>query len=419
MTPDATSLASHTGIATAPVSIAIEGPIASLTLARPETRNALSLDMMTCLKSALADIGARRDIRVVLLQSDAPVFSSGHDLKELTAHRSDADAGAAFFRETFALCGDLMQAIGALPQPVIAALEGVATAAGCQLIASCDLAVAGAQARFATPGVNIGLFCATPAVALTRALAPKHAMEMLLGGEMIDAETAARFGLVNRVTRPGGCVEGRAGLGGPSRSPVPFRAPHRQARRPCATGPALERGLCACRTRDGRKPARRGGDRRHRGLSGETPACLDRLTPPTRSAPIGFRSPPLRTPLGKGSPHKPDPGLPTQASRPRPPDPGLPTRRTVGWLRSGGRGGHSWKSSDAEPRWTGEAGACLPSGRPGWGVRKNDTSKFERSSSGSDDHHRPMPAASIGPAPASADLRRLTCGSGGYRPCRS
>jgi enoyl-CoA hydratase/carnithine racemase len=182
------------------------GGITTLTLNRPAARNALSLAMIDTLRASVDAIGADPHVRAVVLTGNGPVFSSGHDLKELTAHRTDADAGRAFYAETMRRCASLMQAIVALPQPVIAAVEGTATAAGCQLVATCDLAVAGGDARFATPGVNIGLFCSTPMVALTRNVAPKHAMELLLLGEMADAEAAYRMGLVNRVVETGGAL---------------------------------------------------------------------------------------------------------------------------------------------------------------------------------------------------------------------
>jgi enoyl-CoA hydratase/carnithine racemase len=142
-------------------------------------------------------------VRAVILCANGPVFSAGHDLKEMSARRADADRGRAYFAEVLGRCSAMMQTIVGLPQPVIAAVEGVATAAGAQLVASCDLAVAGADARFCTPGVHIGLFCSTPMVALSRNLSAKHAMEMLLLGEMVGAADAARMGLVNRVVVPG------------------------------------------------------------------------------------------------------------------------------------------------------------------------------------------------------------------------
>ena len=152
-------------------------------------------------------IARDRAVRCVVLAAEGPAFCAGHDLKEMTARRADADRGRAYFEDLMTRCSALMQAIVALPQPVIAAVEGVATAAGCQLVASCDLAVAGAEARFATPGVQIGLFCSTPMVALSRNLASKHAMEMLLLGEPVDAATAHRMGLVNRVVAAGAAKE--------------------------------------------------------------------------------------------------------------------------------------------------------------------------------------------------------------------
>jgi enoyl-CoA hydratase/carnithine racemase len=182
------------------------GGIATLTLNRPAQRNALSLALIDTLRASVDAIAADARVRAVVLTANGPVFSSGHDLKELTAHRADADRGGAFYAETMRRCASLMQAIVALPQPVIAAIEGTATAAGCQLVATCDLAIAGTQARFATPGVNIGLFCSTPMVALSRNVAPKHAMEMLLTGELADADTAYRIGLVNRVVEAGDAV---------------------------------------------------------------------------------------------------------------------------------------------------------------------------------------------------------------------
>jgi enoyl-CoA hydratase/carnithine racemase len=174
-----------------------------LTLDNPGSRNALSLAMLDALAAALADAGRDPTVRVLVIAAEGSVYSAGHDVKELTGHRADADGGRAFFDETFARCSRMMQAIVALPKPVIAAVEGLATAAGCQLVATCDLAVAGAEARFCTPGVSIGLFCTTPMVGIVRNVARKHAMEMLLTGEPIPAEEAFRIGLVNRVVPQG------------------------------------------------------------------------------------------------------------------------------------------------------------------------------------------------------------------------
>jgi enoyl-CoA hydratase/carnithine racemase len=173
--------------------------IVRLTLNRPEARNSLSVAMLGALQAALSAIAADDRVRVVVLAAAGPVFSAGHDLREIVAHRADADAGRGFFTDAMQRCAAVMQAIVALPQPVIAEVQGVATAAGCQLVATCDLAVASEAARFCTPGVDIGLFCATPAVALSRAVPAKPAMEMLLTGAMIGAAEAQRIGLVNRV----------------------------------------------------------------------------------------------------------------------------------------------------------------------------------------------------------------------------
>ena len=177
--------------------------ITILTMNRPERRNSLSESMLGCLSERLAAIAADRSVRAVVLAANGPVFCAGHDLKELTARRADLDRGREYFRTIMQTCSAVMQAIVALPQPVIAAVQGTATAAGCQLVASCDLAVAASAAKFCTPGVNIGLFCSTPMVALSRNVASKHAMEMLLTGDMISADEAYRIGLVNRVVDSG------------------------------------------------------------------------------------------------------------------------------------------------------------------------------------------------------------------------
>lgn len=185
-----------------------EGAIAVLTLNRPAQRNSLSRAVLAALAAELDAVAADEGVRAVVLAGDGPAFSAGHDLKELTARRGDPDGGEAFFRDTMAACAAVMQAIAGLPQPVVAAVEGVASAAGCQLVATCDLAVASEAARFSTPGVDIGLFCSTPAVALSRAVARKPAMEMLLLGEMVPAAEAHRIGLVNRVVPAGQAMAG-------------------------------------------------------------------------------------------------------------------------------------------------------------------------------------------------------------------
>jgi enoyl-CoA hydratase/carnithine racemase len=179
-----------------------QGPVAMLTLNRPEARNSLSRELIAAVTEAVRAIADADAIRAVVLTGAGTAFSSGHDLKELTAHRNDRDRGRAFFAETMGACAEMMLAIVHSPKPVIAAVNGIATAAGCQLVASCDLAVASSDARFATPGVNIGLFCSSPMVALSRNVSRKAAMEMLLLGDMISANDAKAFGLVNAVVEP-------------------------------------------------------------------------------------------------------------------------------------------------------------------------------------------------------------------------
>jgi len=177
--------------------------IAILVLNRPQVRNSLSEAMINALSAAFAEIASDKTIRAVVLAASGPAFCAGHDLKELTAHRSAPDRGCDYFRHIMTSCSAMMQQIVNLPQPVIAAVQGIASAAGCQLVASCDLVVASPVAKFATPGVNIGLFCSTPMVALSRNVSRKAAMEMLLTGESISAEHAAAIGLINRVVAPG------------------------------------------------------------------------------------------------------------------------------------------------------------------------------------------------------------------------
>ncbi len=164
--------------------------VLTLTLNRPEQRNSLTRELMSEITAAITTAGADSDVRVIVISANGPAFCAGHDLKELTEHRSDSDCGKQFYEETMRQCSDMMQSIVRCPKPVIARVHGIATAAGCQLVASCDLAVATDTARFATPGVNIGLFCSTPMVALSRNLSRKHAMEMLLIGEMQPAARA-------------------------------------------------------------------------------------------------------------------------------------------------------------------------------------------------------------------------------------
>jgi enoyl-CoA hydratase/carnithine racemase len=175
------------------ISVQPEGPSAIITLNRPQRRNALSLELMLELIDCLDAIARDRAIRAVILAAAGKVFCSGHDLSEMVGRDINE------YRRLFDVCSELMMKIQAIPQPVIAEVQGIATAAGCQLVATCDLAIASDQAAFATPGVRIGLFCTTPMVALSRAVGRKRALQMLLTGEMVDAATAADWGLVNRV----------------------------------------------------------------------------------------------------------------------------------------------------------------------------------------------------------------------------
>jgi enoyl-CoA hydratase/carnithine racemase len=179
------------------------GSVGVLTLNRPEARNSLSEGLIAQLHAALKDIHDDTSVRAVVIAANGPAFSSGHDMKELTARRTDADRGRAYFAGIMTACSAMMQAIVHLPKPVVAAVQGIATAAGCQLVASCDLAVASEAAAFATPGVDIGLFCSTPMVALSRNVPRKQAMEMLLTGEPISAARARDIGLINRVVAAG------------------------------------------------------------------------------------------------------------------------------------------------------------------------------------------------------------------------
>jgi enoyl-CoA hydratase/carnithine racemase len=174
--------------------------IATVSLANPAKRNALSLEAMEEMLAIFGTIGADSSVRAVILRALGPVFSSGHDLREMQCAGDEADVSR--FRLIFDTCVRMMTSIQTIPQPVIAEIAGIATAAGCQLVATCDLAIASSEARFATPGVKIGLFCTTPMVALTRAIGRKRAMEMLLTGEFVDASTAETWGLVNRVVAP-------------------------------------------------------------------------------------------------------------------------------------------------------------------------------------------------------------------------
>ena len=183
------------------LSIRSDNGLLFITMTAPPA-NMLSLELIEALIATLKQARSDEAVRVILIGAQGRIYSAGHDLKELKAHREDADGGRAFLEHLFRRCSDLMKLVVRVPKPVIAVVGGVATAAGCQLVASCDLAVASERAGFCTPGVNIGGFCSTPMVALSRNIARKHAMEMLLTGENIDAMTALRFGLVNQVVKP-------------------------------------------------------------------------------------------------------------------------------------------------------------------------------------------------------------------------
>ncbi len=189
-----------------------EARLLVLTLARPVARNSLSRAMLAALQDAIDAASADAEVRAVVIAGKGPVFCAGHDLRELTEHRRDADGGRLFTELLMRECAMFMQSLLRCPKPVIAAVEGVATAAGCQLVATCDLAVASETARFATPGVNIGLFCSTPMVALSRNVSRKRAMEMLLLGEMLSAREAAEHGLVNRVVPAGKVLDAALGM---------------------------------------------------------------------------------------------------------------------------------------------------------------------------------------------------------------
>jgi enoyl-CoA hydratase/carnithine racemase len=169
-----------------------------LTLNRGQQRNSLSRDLLSELSDAIDTASTAKNVDVIVIQGSGPAFCSGHDLKELTAHRSDGDHGAEFYRETMQQCSRMMRKIVRCPKPVLARVHGIATAAGCQLVASCDLAIAGESATFATPGVHLGLFCSTPMVGLSRNVARKQCMEMLLLGEPVSASRAEQFGLINK-----------------------------------------------------------------------------------------------------------------------------------------------------------------------------------------------------------------------------
>jgi enoyl-CoA hydratase/carnithine racemase len=192
--PVTTSAASTS---TAPVTAEVRDGVGVLTLDRPRQRNPLSVETMTAFTALLRELAASAEVRAIVVRANGPAFSAGHDLREMVGRTLDDE------REVFAVCTDMMAAVQEVPQPVIAAVQGTAVAAGCQLVATCDLAVAASTAVFGTPGVRIGLFCSTPMVAVSRAIGRKRALQLLLTGDIIDAATAADWGLVNEVVAPG------------------------------------------------------------------------------------------------------------------------------------------------------------------------------------------------------------------------
>jgi len=191
-----------------PVLFEKDGPVGCLTLNRPDKRNPLSIAMMNDMQSKLNRCATDEDVRVVVIRGNGPAFCAGHDLKEMVGEDYDAH----HFRKVYSICSEMMQTLHKMPQPVIAQVHGIATAGGCQLVAACDMAIAETGAKFATPGVKIGLFCSTPMVPLVRAIGRRRTMEMLLTGRFVSAEEAERFGLVNRVVAPDKLAEETIGL---------------------------------------------------------------------------------------------------------------------------------------------------------------------------------------------------------------
>ncbi|WP_374636542.1 enoyl-CoA hydratase [Paracoccus sp. (in: a-proteobacteria)] len=238
------------------------GPVARLVLNSPANFNALSLAMIDALAQALDQIAADDSIRVVILAATGKAFSAGHDLREMQAARDAGDAGRAAYERLFSRCAEMMQKIPALPQPVIAEVQGIATAAGCQLVASCDMAVAAEGVRFGVNGVNIGLFCSTPMVALARAIPPRAAFEYLVTGEFMDAPRARELGLINRIASPDRLAEETMALAGVIAAKLPAavrmgkRAFHQQARMGlsdayAATGPVMCENMLRADTAEG------------------------------------------------------------------------------------------------------------------------------------------------------------------------
>jgi enoyl-CoA hydratase/carnithine racemase len=202
-TKQAAQRKTRAGSRTADLEIERRGGILVLTLARPDKRNTLSETMLAALQKAVQSAAEDKGVHVVVIAAQGNTFCAGHDLKEFTRHRNDSDGGRAYHTLIMRRCSEFMRSIVLCPKPVIAAVQGTATAAGCQLVATCDLAVASEEASFVTPGVNIGLFCSTPMVALSRNVPRKRAMEMLLLGDAVSARQAADYGLVNRVVPSG------------------------------------------------------------------------------------------------------------------------------------------------------------------------------------------------------------------------
>jgi enoyl-CoA hydratase/carnithine racemase len=188
--------------------------ITTLTLNSPGNLNALSDAMLAALQSSFDELAQDQSSKIVIIEGAGKVFCAGHDLKEMTRGRQNNDGGKAYFQDLFARCGQVMQSIGQIPQPVIAKVHGIATAAGCQMVASCDLAIAANGTRFGVNGINIGLFCATPMVALTRNIGRKQAFEMLTTGKFIEADRAAELGLINRTVEPDQLADEVAELAG-------------------------------------------------------------------------------------------------------------------------------------------------------------------------------------------------------------
>ncbi len=255
------------------VSYALDNGIATLTLDRPGRYNTLTSEVIAAMSTQLAAIAASSEVRVVIIAATGKAFSTGHDLKEMNAHRDEA-----FYRRLLADCSRMMQAIVALPQPVIARVQGIATAAGCQLVASCDLAVAARSARFATNGIANGLYCATPSVALSRVVQRKHALEMLLTGDFIDAARAAEIGLVNHVVDDAALDQHHPRHGAAHRRQIAVRSAPRQglvlSSGQSGSRQRLSRHLGRTGVQSARRRWRRGPQRLHRKASAEVAGPL-------------------------------------------------------------------------------------------------------------------------------------------------